>query len=140
MSQRLKRAVSAAFVFLMAWLCVFLLVFTSPRRTGTHLSHARVHTGFPHADLFAKRTRFEGALPATSENVGLFHNDLCASPILNDGASSTALMIQPRGVDQESSTASAVTGWRPEAAVQEGRVSRDVGIARELEFCTQCAA
>ena len=26
-------------------------------------------------------------------NVGLFHNDLCSSPTLDDGASSTALMI-----------------------------------------------
>ena len=26
-------------------------------------------------------------------NVGLFHNDLCASPTLNDGASSPALLI-----------------------------------------------
>ena len=26
-------------------------------------------------------------------NVGLVHNDLCASPTLNDGASSTALVI-----------------------------------------------
>ena len=72
-------------------------------------------------------------------NVGLFHNVLCASSTLNDGASSTALMIWSNGVGQESSTASVATGWRLQAAGQEGRASRDVGIARELEFHTQCA-
>ena len=58
----------------------------------------------------------------------------------DDGASPTALMIQPRGVGRESWIASAVTGWRPESAAQEGRASSDVGVARELESHTLCAA
>ena len=58
----------------------------------------------------------------------------------DDGASSVSRMIQPRGVDEESSTPSAVTGWRPEAEVPERSASGDVGAARELECHTQCAA
>ena len=109
----------------MSWLRVFVLVFTSPRRTSTLLCLARVRAGFPDADLFAKRTRFDGALPASSFNVDLHHKDLCAKPASNDGASSTLPMIQPRGVDKESSIASAVTGLRPEAEVPERRASDD---------------
>ena len=61
--------------------------------------------------------------------------------LLRDGgASSTALVIEPRSLGQESRIASAVTGWRLEAAAQEGRASSDVGVARELESRTQCAA
>ena len=93
---------------------------------------------------------------ASSVNVGFPHKDLFAKPALNDGASSTSPTIQPRGVDKEGSIASAVTGWRPEAAVLECRASGDVGVDRlrrsllplfsapawrsQLEFLTQCIA
>ena len=99
----------------MLWLCVFLLVFTSPRRIGLHPSNARVHAGFPPADLFAKRAWFDGALPAPSVNVGFPHKDLFAKPALSDGPSSTSPTIQPKGVDNEGSIAFAVAGGRPEA-------------------------
>ena len=42
-------------------------------------------------------------------------------------ASSTPPMIQPMGVDKEGSTASAMTGWRLEAAVQWCRAQGDLG-------------
>ena len=83
-----------------------------------------------HADLFAKRAWFDGALPSSSVDVGFPDKGPFANPAFNDGASSTSLMIQPKGVDKECSIAFAVTGWRPEAAVQECRASGDVGIDR----------
>ena len=42
----------------MSWLCVFLLVFTSPRS-------ARVQAGFLHKDLLTKRALFDGASPTS---------------------------------------------------------------------------
>ena len=47
----------------MSWLCVILLVFTSPRSTNVHPSRARARAGLPHTDLFAKRALFDGASP-----------------------------------------------------------------------------
>ena len=67
-------------------------------------------------------------------------NTAKVAPPRDDGASPTSSMIQPRGVEEESSIASAVTGWRPEAEVPECRASDDVGTARELEFRPQSAA
>ena len=131
---RLKRGVSAAFCFSgMSWLCVFLLVFTSPRRTATHFSHACTLTFF--TQIFSQS---EPGLKAPCRlqvfSLAFFRNDLCASPTLNDGASSTAL-CDPA---EECSMASIVTGCRTEAALQEGRASSDVGTARELKIHTQC--
>ena len=54
-----------------------------------------VNVGLFHNDLCASPTLNDGASSTALMivNVGLFHNDLCASPTLFDGASSTALMI-----------------------------------------------
>ena len=64
----LKRAVSAAFVPRLRHVvvvCVFLLLFTSPRRMDLHSSRARVNAGFLHEDLLAKRALFDGASPTS---------------------------------------------------------------------------
>ena len=49
---------------------------------------------FVHNDLCASPTLNDGASSTALMivNVGLVHNDLCASPTLNDGASSTAIV------------------------------------------------
>ena len=49
----------------MSWLCVFLLVYTSPRRIDSHSLRARVNAGFLYKDLFAERALFDGATPTS---------------------------------------------------------------------------
>ena len=99
--------------------CVFLLIFTSPRRVGVHPSHAHANAGFPHTDLLAKRALFDGALSVPDVSAGFPHKDLFAKRSLIDGASSTSQMIRPSCTDQGSKTASVDAG-----AVTSGMVKQ----------------
>ena len=87
------------FVFPSCRGCVFLPFFAAPHRVGALPSHARVYL----ASLTQIFSQSQLCLmePCRPLDDYFPHKDLFAKPALDDGASSTSLMIQPSGADEE---------------------------------------